>query len=302
MSTIATAEPVMIRSSWVCATHSVPVKFLEGSLNSAVGQLGSSSSPALRGAIIHGFTGASPYCSHCGDDLHLVSTGDSVDFLVICRSCDEPRAATEHKPLGANPTASVAIPEMYDPESYAGSVLVDSPILAAPTWTKQLTPHCATPHDSASCDCAHLRIPVRNVAQQGLCQLSCPQILSYAHTLKDYVDHITVINDRHRTASEIYEARKFEGLEFDLSQTVFPVITTEQVIVRLTTRLSRIRVPAADRPLIVAVVEAMARRAGILGTVDAGRWIRASARQCSSSNPACRYVPGAWTTGEPDSD
>ncbi len=37
-------------------------------------------------------------------------------------------------------------------------------------------------------------------------------------------------------------------------KTVFPVITTEQVIIQLTARLSRMRVPAADRPVLIAVV------------------------------------------------
>lgn len=71
----------------------------------------------------------------------------------------------------------------------------------------------------------------------------------------------------------IYGAFKFAGLEFELFKTVFPVITTEQVIIQLTARLSRIRVPAADRPLLIAVVEEMARRSGIIGTVEPGRWI-----------------------------
>lgn len=62
------------------------------------------------------------------------------------------RAATEHMPLGANPMASVAIPEMYDPKSYARAALADGPILAAPGWTKQITQYCSTATDSATGD------------------------------------------------------------------------------------------------------------------------------------------------------
>ena len=93
----------MIRSGSVCSNNSVPVKFLAGSLNPLWDSSAHREAQRFAAPIIHGFTGVSPYFSHCGDDLYMLSTGDYVDFLVIRRSCDEPRAATEHMPLGANP-------------------------------------------------------------------------------------------------------------------------------------------------------------------------------------------------------
>lgn len=56
-TTTTAADPAMIRSGWVCSNNSVPVKFLASSLKSAVGQLGLSTSAALRSADhsrIHG--------------------------------------------------------------------------------------------------------------------------------------------------------------------------------------------------------------------------------------------------------
>ncbi|WP_186629025.1 hypothetical protein [Rhodococcus sp. BP22] len=99
-----------------------------------------------------------------------------------------------------------------------------------------------------------------------------------------------MINDRHSTASEIYETKKFAGIEYSLSEIVFPVITTEQVISRLISRLCRIRVSVEDRRSIVAVIEAMGRRADILPHLDGGRWIRNAVRECNAANPECVRV------------
>ncbi|ORI22045.1 hypothetical protein BH686_16740 [Rhodococcus erythropolis] len=280
----------VIQSTWVCSTHRIPIKFLENSLNARIGQLGSSDNEQLRAALIRAFTLTDPVCEHCEGVSYLGSTNNDVDFLVTCPTDRHIRGGAEHKPLGANPTGSEAVPEMYLPTSYSSSRLVESPVLDAPSWIANLDPACKVPHRVIDCNSWHLHIPSRRRGFEGYLEFAAPQLLVYAHRHRFELDRISIISDQGFTASEIYETDRWGQNSFQLSTEVFPLITTRQVLTGLAVELEGVEVSLPQRIQLVSIFEAMAHRAGLLSQLDLPAWIRDEAHQCSGTGPGCDVI------------